>query len=104
MRLTQRPIPNHDNKKTSKLTKEDVWGKFEGNKQLSKGMIVANSGEKCPIWKDKVPYKSVTVICDKKDFGLVQYWVSYVHGGNSISKIKNLPDNKIAIRSDYMCW
>lgn len=90
-----------------KLTKEDVWGTFSTvypGKRDTPGMIVARSGDKCPIFKDKVPYKSVTVVCELDQSDEVEYWLNYVHGGDSISKTKTLPKGKIAIRSDYMCW
>lgn len=110
---------------------EDVWGKCtdpmkdEVLKRLTNGMLVArglpfeegseeaketqnNSDDiplpmVCPIWKDVLPYKSVTVVCDEKDLNATIQWLSYVHGGE-YSRDKRLPDGKIAIRSDYQCW
>lgn len=107
-----------------KLTKEDVWGKFtEDWKLVDRGMIVAQGfpssmskedleGVKdklkleyiCPVWKDRLPYKSVTVICDEAQVNEVKYWLSYVHGGNNVIKEKSLADGKYAIRSNYTCW
>ena len=96
-----------------KLTKEDVWGNPE---EKHKGMIVANCGyggfdknhlrskKKCPIFKDFIHYKSVTVICDENLEDEVSYWLTYVHGPENISKVIQLPNEKIAIRSDYTCW
>jgi hypothetical protein len=87
-----------------KLTKEDVWGKYDDKAhKLSNGMIIARGEEKCPIFKDKLPYKSVTVVCKPEEEEEVCYWLDYVHGGG-ISKRKVLEDGKIAIRSNYMCW
>ena len=83
------------------LTMEDVFGNYE---EGTKGMMVANSDETCPIFKDTVPYKSVTVVCDKEQEAEVVYWLGYVHGGDCISMTKDLPNNKMAIRSDYKCW
>ena len=105
----------------SKITKEDVWGKFDEQYNLvDRGMIVAQGFSEsadmnelmkklqttniCPVWKDKLPYKSVTVICDESQASEVSYWLSYVHGGDCISKEKKLPDGKFAFRSNYMCW
>lgn len=90
----------------TKISKEDVWGKWDDdcNIKISDGMIVANYGNKCPIFKDIVPYKSVTVVCNKEDVNDVTFWLEYVHGANAISKEKSLPDGKIALRSDYQCW
>ena len=89
-----------------KLTKEDVWGKFdeETHQRLSPGMIVARSEQICPVWKDKLPYKSVTVICKAEEVGEVIYWLGYVHGGDSVSKQRKIAGGKVALRSDYMCW
>lgn len=107
-----------------KITKDDVWGAFDNDFNLvSRGMIVAQGNpsslsakEKkelhskikvsdiCPVWKDKLGYKSVTVICDETQVGEVMYWLHYVHGGDCISNEKKLPDGKYAIRSNYMCW
>jgi hypothetical protein len=88
------------------LTQDDVWGEFDdfSQKKISNGMIVARSGEICPIFKDKVPFKSVTVVCNKNQVPEVQYWLEYVHGGNSVSMMKQLNNGKVAIRSDYQCW
>lgn len=92
--------------KTLKIQKDDVWGKFNEQtyERESNGMIVARSDERCPIFKDKVPYKSVTVVCKPEEYNEVCYWLGYVHGGDNIRKQKTLPDGRIAIRSDYMCW
>ena len=87
------------------LTQEDVWGKLDENyNRISSGMIVARTDEVCPIFKDKVPYKSVTVVCNSSQVNEVIYWLEYVHGGDSVSKVRALPDGKAAIRSDYQCW
>ena len=107
------------------ITQEDVWGKFDNaHKMTDKGMLVARGlppvdkyfaqnkkdelikilPDKCPIWKDKLPYKSVTVVCKEEDYNQVVNWIHYVHGGDCIQKEKHLPEGKIAIRSNYMCW
>ena len=104
------------------LTKDDVWGTFDKDYNLvSRGMIVAQGfgGEKkdlkdwekklqvksvCPIWKDKLPYKSVTIVCDESQADEVMYWLHYVHGGDCIVGDTKLPGGKMAIRSQYMCW
>lgn len=92
------------------LTKDDVWGKvdLEQHKKLSEGMIVARGGAEedvvCPIFKDRLPYKSVTVVCMESEMIEVTYWLEYVHGGESVSKHKKLPGGKMALRSDYQCW
>ena len=92
--------------KAQEYTKEDVFGTYNQKtfEKISNGMVVASSGQTCPIFKDKVPYKSVTVICPKDKVEQVIYWLEYVHGGDSVSKRKDLPDGKVALRSDYRCW
>lgn len=108
-----------------KLEKDDVFGKFDVNhKRIDNGRLVANGyaeidpkyfpQEKydllvsklphiCPIWKDKIPWKSLTVVCSNDEVNEVLYWLSYVHGGE-VSRMKKLPNGKVAIRSDYQCW
>lgn len=98
----------------SKLTQEDVWGKVDFNhktgdhKRISKGMIVATQAEgypnKCPIWHDNIPHKSVTVVCTVLQEPDVEYWLDFVQGTNSVSKRKTLPKGKLALRADYKCW
>jgi hypothetical protein len=93
-----------------KLTMEDVFGEFDYKTltRISKGMVIASGmpdhKTRCPIFKDVLPYKSVTVVCKPSQVLEVKYWLEYVHGGGSVSKIKVLPDNRVAIRSDYQCW
>lgn len=93
--------PNH-----FKLEKDDVWGAWDGTKKIKKGLIVAHTDQRCPIFGDAVPYKSVTIVFDpeKYPYDEVTYWLSYVHGGGCIDKEIVLDDGKIAIRSDYQCW
>lgn len=93
-------------KKPSRLTKEDVWGKWDelSSTKISNGMIVASYNEVCPAFKDVVPYKSVTVVCDEDQVDDVTYWLEYVHGAECVEKTKRLDDGKVAIRSNYQCW
>lgn len=100
------------------LTMDDVWGIIDEDKweRINNGMLVArgapndyvntfdNIPQTCPIWNDRLPYKSVTVVCQIEQIDEVEYWLEYVHGGGSISQYKELPNGKIAIRSNYMCW
>ena len=87
------------------LNKDDVWGAYnvETRQRISDGMIVARSEEICPIFGDKVPNKSVTVVCNQKQYDEVVYWLAYVHGGEA-SRDRLLEDGRIALRSDYQCW
>ena len=78
-------------------------------KWIHHGMLVATSHEDglpsvCPIWKDKLPYKSVTIVCEPSIEEEVIYWLEYVHGGGSVSRRKKLDNGKIALRSNYQCW
>ncbi len=88
------------------LTYADVWGTTDETSmnRISKGMVVATSGEVCPVWGDTVPYKSVTVICAEAQITEVSYWLEYGHGANCIVKRKILSDRRCALRSDYKCW
>lgn len=107
----------------TKLTQEDVWGKWQEApmKRLTKGMIVAQGygmddaeyerrkvadellSNICPIWGDKLPYKSVTAIFRLERQREVEKWLDYVHGGG-IERYKEVGNGFIAIRSNYMCW
>ena len=106
------------------LTKDDVWGEYnDQHEKISAGMIVARGlpesmdakevkkivektgyPTKCPIVGDILGYKSVSVVCDKKDQQAVEYWLEYVHGGNCVVGSAELKDDKVMLRSDYMCW
>ena len=94
-----------EREKTMTLQKDDVWGRFDSDhKKISDGMIVARRDDICPVFGDKVPYKSVTVVCKSEEVNEVLYWLSYVHGGDNINGMKEVGKGKVAIRSDYMCW
>ena len=97
----------HKQPKGFTLYKDDVWGAYDvdNHKRLSNGMIVARSEDKCYIFKDVVPYKSVTIVFDAKEYNEeeVEYWLEYVQGGDSISNRKEA-NGKVALRSDYHCW
>ena len=91
------------------LSKEDVFGHWtEDHQKIDDGLVISRGTYEnpptCPIWGDKVPWKSVTIVCTKEQVGEVEYWCVFVHGGDCISKIKHLGDNKVAIRSNYMAW
>jgi len=74
---------------TVKLTKNDVLGAFGTDGiYTSKGLVLAVSDEVCPVWKDVLPFKSVTVGCSFEELEDVQYWLEYVYG--SITNIISL--------------
>jgi len=93
-----------------RVTKEDVFGKFdETHTRIDNGMIVARQDQVCPIWGDVLPYKSVTVVIPELGvhdgiIGDVEYWLTFVHGGDNISKRRSMPDGTVAIRSNYTAW
>lgn len=99
-------IKSPKGKEAENLTKDDVFGvyDFKNNKMIDNGMVVARSKEDCPIFKDILPYKSMTVVCQNEQQEDVVYWLEYVHGSNCVSKVKKLDESNIAIRSDYQCW
>lgn len=93
----------------TKFTKDDVFGHWtEDHKKIDDGMVVARGHHEndviCPIFGDVIPWKSVTVVCDEDDVAEVEYWCVFVHGGDCFSAYKDLPDGKVAIRSNYMAW
>jgi hypothetical protein len=99
------------------LTKEQVWGLWEEGKNVEVGMIVAKGydlsnrdiansmpyPQVCPVFLDKLPYKSVTVVCAPSKKDEVIYWLEYVLGGGCVQQICRYK-NGIAIRANYMCW
>ena len=58
----------------------------------------------CPIFKDKLPFKAVTVVCDREQEQEVVYWLEYVQGGNCVTQRSGLRNGKVAIRAEYQCW
>jgi len=104
--------------KTLSLTMDEVLGNnghkglvvARGLPSMSKKEMDAlkkegyNHPTRCPIWGDTLPYKSLTVVCEEKDYEAVDYWLGYIHGGENISGCEKQKDGKIAMRSNYMCW
>lgn len=108
----------HERPPGIKLFKSDVWGKFDPEtlESINEGMIVARGRpfsapedhqyslpSFCPVWNEELPYKSVTAICTEEDLDDVVFWLSYVHAVE-YQMVKRLPDNKVAIRSNYQAW
>ena len=93
-----------------RLTQDDVFGVYDHDKKerTSDGMIVASLMKDfpdiCPIFGDELPYKSLTVVCALIQEEDVTYWLEYVKGANCVSKRKLLPNMRVALRADYMCW
>jgi hypothetical protein len=70
---------------------------------FDEGFVVARSDDRCPVFGDVVPYKSVTVIVPMEREADAQFSLEYVHGGGSVSARKAMGD-MVALRSDYQCW
>ena len=120
-------VSNPTVSEAKELTKEDVWGKYvlEGTETMMEGgraynvskghfvggmMVARGQGRSdkpatiCPIFGDEVPWKSATAVCAIAMEPEVTYWLEYVQGGNCISKRKELPGGRVALRCDYQCW
>ena len=88
------------------ITQEDVWGKWTEDyaTKIHSGMVVAITDEVCPIWKDLLEYKDATIICPTELCEEVAYWIEFVKGADSITKVKKLKAGKTAFRCEYTCW
>jgi len=64
---------------------------------------VAATDDVCPVWGDRVPYKSVTVIVPADEEDDAAYCLSMAHGGG-YSRRRVLDDGRVALRSDYQAW
>ncbi len=64
----------------------------------------ARSNQKCPIFKNYIPFKSCTIKCKEEELDDVIYWSEWVMGGDCISKHKELGQGVHAIQIDYQCW
>ena len=110
------------NHKSFKIQLKDVYGEFSSDfsELINPGMIAArqidphiNSGLKeqldkcyktiCPVWHDKLQYKSKTIICKPEEEDEVIYWITYVEGGLPTER-KVLDNGRIALRADYQAW
>lgn len=92
---------------TKQLTEEDVWGIYDiaTHTRISKGLIVANYGDICPVFGDKVPCKAVTVVGKMALEDEIVYWLEYVQGVGCVSKRKiDKKNGNIALRAEYQCW
>jgi len=94
------------------LRKEDVWGYGYYDKDMvwqkvHDGLVVARTDEICPVWGDRLPYKSSTLVIPEgaptELVEAVEYWVSYVMGGSPTRKTFQ-PDGTVALRADYQAW
>jgi hypothetical protein len=65
--------------------------------------VAARHDEKCPVWGDMVPYKSVTVVVPADEEDDAAYCLSMAHGGG-YSRRKVLDGGRVALRSDYAAW
>ena len=96
--LTEEQFRNlSDNKNTPDST---CWDWNYGKKAPS----ADSSDFLCPIFGDYIPYKSWTIVVEKQYLESARNWCNYFHGGGSVEKEKQVSSNKIAIRSNYLCW
>ncbi len=88
----------------SKLSRDDVFGKhkFQDGKLIGRegGLVVATEGQKCPVFKDVLPQKAVTIVGLEKDFEEIEYWLEYIKGRGCITK-EHTQDGHIALRAEY---
>ena len=107
--------------KSTHLTKADVWGKIEEDasgspRKLDNGMVIAFGGQRCPIYHDVVPSKSVTVFATadfleakKATYDDVAYWLEFVLGAGCVrahgfGSYEGRDEFGLFIRADYKCW
>jgi hypothetical protein len=64
---------------------------------------VAATDDVCPVWGDRVPYKSVTVIVEASEEDAATYCLACAHGGGYSRRLV-LADGRVALRSDYQAW
>lgn len=57
----------------------------------------------CPVWGDRMPWKSVTVIVPADEEDDAAFCLACAHG-SGYSNRKVLEDGRIALRSDYTAW
>ena len=96
---------NYKNYTPKFLTEEDVWGVFnkDRTRRISNGMIIAREDEICPIWSDKVEWRSDTILCRKEHLEDVLYWTDFMNGADNVIKQTDVGENHVAIRTMYMC-
>ena len=57
----------------------------------------------CPVWGDRLPWKSTTVIVEAAEEDDATYCLACAHGGG-YERRKVLPDGRVALRSNYQAW
>ncbi len=65
--------------------------------------VVGNCEQVCPVWGDKLPYKSVTVTVSLEDEEAAAYCLESAHGGQWTRR-KVHSDGTVSLRSNYVCW
>ncbi len=86
-----------DTKTAEERWKEDMCWVFKAP------YLAGDSEQVCPVWGDKIPYKSATIIVPADEEDAATYCLACAHGGD-YARRKVLGDGRIAIRSDYMAW
>lgn len=58
---------------------------------------------RCPVWGDRLPWKSATVIVPAELEQHAAFCLACMHGGG-YSRRGVLEDGRVALRSDYLAW
>jgi hypothetical protein len=88
-----------------KLSRSDVFGvpKMREGQMVGRegGMVVAKSGEMCPVFKDEIPPMALTLVGRTENFDDLEYWLEYVKGVNCITRRYESEDGYIALRAEH---
>tara|TARA_R100001594_G_scaffold150378_1_gene211304 strand:- start:132 stop:419 length:288 start_codon:yes stop_codon:yes gene_type:complete len=95
--MTYKREPKGSAKRAQLRWKEDMIWVFK------KPYLVAQQHETCPVWGDKVPFKSVTVVIPEDEEKDAVVCLACAHGGGW-SRRKAVGAGLIALRSDYQAW
>lgn len=92
------------NFRPSKLSRRDVFGahKFKDGKLVGRqgGMVASREGEECPVFKDTVPEKALTIVGPLDLFDEIEYWLEYIKGKDCITR-HHVQDGYIALRAEH---
>lgn len=81
-----------------------TWAMDEPHRVAIGRSYPEDNNDVCPVWGDRLPWKSVTVVVDAEDEADAIFCLECCHGGASVSRRKVLDDGRVALRSDYQCW
>jgi len=66
-------------------------------------LVADDQGDICPVWGDRLPWKSSTVIVPPELEDAAAFCLACADGGG-YSRRKVLEDGRVALRSDYQAW